>query len=88
MLHGSVTVTFHGTKVWDIESRQEPAPQRRPAQDDRRRQAGCVTQSPSTGFDVTVTRVFKKAGKTMRTSNFTTHYIPEDKVTCTHPDAN
>jgi hypothetical protein len=49
---------------------------------------GCVTQSPSTGFDVTVTRIFKKAGKTIRSSTFTTHYIPEDKVTCTHPDAN
>jgi vancomycin resistance protein YoaR len=86
--NGSVTVTFHGTKVWDIDSVKSPrrnVVQPRAIVDDR---PGCVTQSPSTGFDVTVTRVFKKAGKTIRTSSFTTHYIPEDKVTCTHPNAN
>jgi vancomycin resistance protein YoaR len=86
--NGSVTVTFHGTKVWDIDSVKSPrrnVVQPRTIVDDR---PGCVTQSPSTGFDVTVTRVFKKAGKTIRTSSFTTHYIPEDKVTCTHPNAN
>ena len=84
----SITVTFHGTKVWDIESIKGPrrnVVQPKTIVDDR---PGCVTQSPSTGFDVTVTRVFKKSGKTIRTSTFNTHYIPEDKVTCTHPDAD
>lgn len=84
----SITVTFHGTKVWDIESVKGPrrnVVQPKTIVDDR---PGCVTQSPSTGFDVTVTRVFKKGGKTVRTSNFSTHYIPEDKVTCTHPSAS
>ena len=83
-----MTVTFHGTKVWDIESVKSPrrnVVQPKTIVDDK---PGCVTQSPSTGFDVTVTRVFKKAGKTIRSSTFTTHYIPEDKVTCTHPNAN
>ena len=82
----SITVTFHGTKVWDIESVKGPrrnVVQPKTIVDDR---PGCVTQSPSTGFDVTVTRVFKKGGRTVRTSNFSTHYIPEDKVTCTHPE--
>jgi vancomycin resistance protein YoaR len=85
--NGSVTVTFHGTKVWDVESVKSPrrnVVQPRTIVDDR---PGCVTQSPSAGFDVTVTRIFKRAGKTVRSSNFTTHYIPEDKVTCTHPQA-
>ena len=86
--NGSVTVTFHGTKVWDIQSIKSPrrnVVQPKTIVDDK---PGCVTQSPSTGFDVTVTRVFKKAGKTIRSSTFTTHYIPEDKVTCTHPAAS
>ncbi|SDO58545.1 Vancomycin resistance protein YoaR, contains peptidoglycan-binding and VanW domains [Pedococcus dokdonensis] len=86
--NGSVTVTFHGTKVWDIEAVKGPRRnivQPRTIVDDK---PGCVTQTPSTGFDVTVSRIFKKAGKTVRTSTFSTHYIPEDKVTCTHPDAN
>jgi vancomycin resistance protein YoaR len=85
---GSVTVTFHGTMVWDVEAVKGPrrnVKQPRTIVDDK---PGCVTQSPSTGFDVTVSRIFKKAGKTVRTSTFNTHYIPEDKVTCTHPDAN
>jgi vancomycin resistance protein YoaR len=83
----SITVTFHGTKVWDIESVKGPrrnVVQPKTIVDGR---PGCVPQTPSTGFDVTVTRVFKKGGKTVRTSNFSTHYIPEDKVTCTHPSA-
>lgn len=81
----SITVTFHGTKVWDIDSIKGPrrnVVQPKTIIDNK---PGCVTQSPSEGFDVTVTRVFKKAGKTVRTSSFSTHYIPEDKVTCTNP---
>ena len=83
----SITVTFHGTKVWDIEAIKGPrrnVVQPKTIVDDR---PGCVPQTASTGFDVTVTRVFKKAGKTVKTSSFNTHYIPEDKVTCTHPSA-
>nr|WP_272955434.1 VanW family protein [Pedococcus badiiscoriae] len=83
----SITVTFHGTKVWDIESVKGPrrnVVQPKTIVDNR---PGCVPQSPSVGFDVTVARVFKKAGTTVRTSTFSTHYIPEDQVTCTHPSA-
>ena len=86
--NGSVTVTFHGTKVWDIEAVKGPrrnVVQPRTIVDDK---PGCVTQTPSAGFDVTVTRIFKKAGKVIRSSNFSTHYIPEDKVTCTNPGAS
>ena len=82
---GSVTVTFHGTKVWDIESVKGPrrnVVQPKQIVDDKK---GCVAQSPTPGFDVTVSRIFKKAGKVIRTSQFSTHYIPEDHVTCTNP---
>jgi vancomycin resistance protein YoaR len=83
----ALTVTFHGVKVWEIEAVKGPrrnVVQPKTITDDR---PTCVPQSPSPGFDVTVTRVFKKNGRTVRTSQFNTHYIPEDKVTCTHPDA-
>ena len=83
----SVTVTFHGTKVWDIAASKGPrrnVVQPRTIVDDR---ASCVPQTPTPGFDVTVTRIFKKAGKQVKTSTFNTHYIPEDKVTCTNPSA-
>jgi vancomycin resistance protein YoaR len=83
----AVTVTFYGTKVWDIASVKGPrrnVVQPRRIVDDR---PGCIPQSPAPGFDVTVTRVFKKNGATVKTSTFTTHYIPEDSVRCTHPQA-
>jgi vancomycin resistance protein YoaR len=83
----SVTVTFHGTKVWDVEAVKGPrrnVVQPKRITDDR---ASCVPQTPTPGFDVTVTRIFKKAGKQVKTSTFNTHYIPEDDVRCTHPKA-
>ena len=39
------------------------------------------------GFDVTVTRIIRQNGAEIKRENVSTHYDPEDKVTCTHPDA-
>ena len=78
-----LTVTFFGTKTWDIEAVKGPrrnVVQPKTIVDDR---PGCVPQSPSPGFDVTVTRIFKKGGVQVRTSRFNTHYLPEDGVKCT-----
>jgi len=78
-----LTVTFFGTKKWDIEAVKGPrrnVVQPKTIVDDRQ---GCVPQSPNPGFDVTVTRIFKKNGVQVRTSTFNTHYRPEDGVTCT-----
>ena len=82
-----ITVTFFGTRTWDIEAVK--GPRRNVAQpgnivDGR---PGCVPQAPTPGFDVTVTRIFKKNGAQVKTSTFETHYIPEDNVQCTHPAA-
>lgn len=48
----------------------------------------CVSQSPTPGFSVDITRTFVKDGKTAKTSSFTTTYDPQDDVTCTHPEAD
>ena len=83
----SITVTFYGTKIWDVQAVKGPrrnVKQPRTIVDDR---PTCVPQTPTPGFDVTVTRILKKAGVTVRTSQFSTHYIPEDDVRCTHPQA-
>ncbi|MEO6143069.1 MAG: VanW family protein [Dermatophilaceae bacterium] len=82
-----LTVTFFGTKTWDVEAVKGPrrnVVQPKNIVDSR---AGCVPQSPTPGFDVTVTRIFKKNGAQVKTSTFNTHYIPEDNVQCTHPSA-
>ena len=78
-----LTVTFFGTKKWDIEAVKGPrrnVVQPKTIVDDRQ---GCLPQSPNPGFDVTVTRIFKKNGAQVRTSTFNTHYRPEDGVKCT-----
>lgn len=41
-----------------------------------------MAQSAAEGFDVTVTRVVKKGGRTVETRDFVTHYIAEDQVNC------
>ena len=83
----AVTVELWGTKTFDVESIK--GPRRNIVQpgaivDDK---PTCVTQSPMPGFDVTVTRIIRKNGAEVKRENVSTHYDPEDKVTCTHPDA-
>ena len=45
------------------------------------------SMSKQDGFDVTVGRIFKQGGKVVKTEYLTTHYIPEDLVICTNPNA-
>ena len=83
----SVTVTFYGTKTWDVQATKGPRRnivKPKKIVDDK---PTCVPQEPTPGFDVTVTRIFKKGGAEVKRSSFNTHYIPEDDVTCTHPKA-
>lgn len=84
---GQVTVAFYGTKKWDITASKGPRRNIIPFKKITDASADCVTQTPTPGFDVTVTRFFKQGGSTVRTENFNTHYIPEDDVNCTHPDS-
>ena len=77
-----LTVSFFGTKTWDIEAVKGPrrnVVQPKTIADGR---LGCVAQAPTPGFDVTVMRIFKKNGVQVKTSSFNTHYLPENTVTC------
>lgn len=83
----AVTVELWGTDTFDVESVKGPRRnivQPRTIVDD---EPGCVTQSPMVGFDVTVTRIISQGGREVKRENVSTHYDPEDKVTCTHPDS-
>ena len=83
----AVTVELWGTKTFDVESIKGPRRnlvEPKSIVDD---QPGCVTQSPMPGFDVTVTRIIRQNGAEIKRENVSTHYDPEDKVTCTHPDS-
>ena len=88
----SITVTFWGTKHYDIESVSgerrnvvEPAVQNQP--DD----GTCKPQAGQQGFDITVTRVFHPVGSTqvLKQQDFHTHYKAEPVIHCmpaTAPD--
>ena len=77
-----ITVSLWGTKVWDIEATKGPRTNVRQPQSIRDPADDCISQSPNVGFDVKVGRVFVRGGATVRTEQFFTRYIPEDKVVC------
>jgi vancomycin resistance protein YoaR len=81
----SLTVTFYGTKRYDIESissdrynLREPVVQEKP--DD----GSCKPQAGSTGFDITVTRVFRDPASEaeVKREDFRTRYAAEPRITC------
>jgi vancomycin resistance protein YoaR len=87
---GTITVTFYGTKRYEIESIsgnrvnvREPAVQEKP--DD----GTCHSQAGAQGFDITVTRVFRdlSSGAEIKRENFRTHYAAEPIIRCIPPAA-
>jgi len=83
----NLTVTFLGTKAWDIEAVKGPRRNVTQPQSIADARPDCVPQSAAPGFDVTVTRIFKKGGSVVRTGQLNTHYLPENNVQCTSPAA-
>ncbi|SFL09313.1 VanW family protein [Geodermatophilus ruber] len=84
----SLTVSFYGTKHYDIESissnrynLRQPVVQEKP--DD----GSCRPQGGSTGFDITVTRVFRDpaSGAEVRREDFQTRYAAEPVIRCVPP---
>jgi vancomycin resistance protein YoaR len=82
---GAITVTFWGTQHYDIESvsgerynYSEPETQRKPDDGD------CAEQEGSSGFDISVTRVFRPVGGggVMREEVFNTRYDAVPEVIC------
>jgi vancomycin resistance protein YoaR len=82
---GSLTVTFYGTKRYEIESLTSnrydvtaPAVQEKP--DD----GSCTPAAGSAGFSVTVTRVFRDlaSGAEVRREDFRTRYAAQPTVRC------
>ncbi|MGY1616280.1 VanW family protein [Geodermatophilus sp. SYSU D00691] len=81
----SLTVTFWGTRHYEIESISSDRRNiRQPAVIEKPDDGNCTPQSGSTGFDITVTRVFQdlNTGAEIRRENFNTHYAAEDIIRC------
>ncbi|MBN1093185.1 VanW family protein [Blastococcus sp. TML/M2B] len=85
----ALTVTFYGTKRYDIESisseRRNP---RQPAVIDKVDNGNCTRQSGVPGFDITVTRVFKDpaTGREIKREDFQTRYNAEAVINCVPPE--
>src|SRR4029453_17413402 len=77
-----VHVSFWSTKVWDIEAGKSQRSNYRSPQTIHDPSPGCVEQEASSGFDVSVQRIFKKNGATVKTETFHTTYMAEDRVVC------
>jgi vancomycin resistance protein YoaR len=87
---GSITVTFYGTKRYEIEAIEGPRTNHRePAVQDKVDDGNCTPQSGVPGFDVTVTRIFRDlgTGAEIRRENFQTHYAAEAVIHCIPPDS-
>ncbi|MQA31979.1 VanW family protein [Modestobacter roseus] len=87
---GSITVTFWGTRYYDIESiSSDRRNLRAPAQQEKIDDGNCTPQSGSTGFDITVTRVFQdlNTGAELRREAFDTRYAAEAIIRCVPPPA-
>jgi vancomycin resistance protein YoaR len=81
----SLTVTFYGTKRYDIQSiSSERYNIREPVVQDKPDSPTCKPQSGSTGFDITVTRVFRDltSGAELRREDFKTRYAAEPIINC------
>ncbi|RBY90869.1 vanomycin resistance protein VanB [Blastococcus sp. TF02A-26] len=82
---GSLTVTFYGTKRYEIEAVEGPRTNfREPAVLERPDDGTCIAQSGVRGFDVTVTRIFRdlQTGAEIRRETFRTSYAAEAVITC------
>ncbi len=82
---GTITVTFWGTKRFDIESStSERFNLRQPVVQEKPDDGSCASQGGSTGFDVVVTRTFNDpaTGAEIRRQDFRTRYAAEPVIRC------
>ncbi|GAA2493086.1 VanW family protein [Terrabacter carboxydivorans] len=86
---GNVHGRVWSTKTWDVTSVKGPRRNIVPPRTIRNDTLKCYPQQPNPGFDVTVTRQWRRPGSTdlVRSEPVTTHYVPEDHIICTNPRA-
>jgi vancomycin resistance protein YoaR len=84
-VHGRVW----STKTWDIRSVKGPRRNVVPPKTIRSDSLKCYPQQANPGFDVTVTRQWYRPGSStlVKSEAVSTHYVPEDRIICTNPDA-
>jgi len=81
----SITVSFFGTKRYDVESVTGERRRLRPFGIEYVTRDDCTPTAGEYGFDITVTRVFKSGGRVVKTEDFETRYLPEPNFICGPP---
>lgn len=84
---GKVTVQMFSTKVWDIDSKTSGRYATTPPQTRTLSTPDCEPHTGWSGFQVDVTRIFRKHGESTvdHTEKFHTVYTPSDTVRCEAP---
>ncbi|WP_192809451.1 VanW family protein [Actinomadura rudentiformis] len=78
----SITVTFWGTKRYDIESKSSNRYAVRAFESKTESGPKCTPMPGAEGFRIDVWRIFKQDGKVVRRQKFHTNYLPEPRITC------
>ncbi|MDT7571937.1 MAG: hypothetical protein QOE05_2111 [Actinomycetota bacterium] len=82
----SITVTFWGTKRYDVESVSGPRTRVKPFGKEYVDRPDCTPSEGAEGFDIVVTRIFKDlSGNVLRREPFRTRYLPEPHFICGPP---
>jgi vancomycin resistance protein YoaR len=81
----SITVTFWGTKRYEIESVTGPRTRVRPFGKEYVDRPDCTAAKGAEGFDIVVTRIFKVGGQVVKREPFKTRYLPEPNFICGKP---
>ena len=82
---GSITVTFWGTKRYEVESvSSDRYNVRTPVVQEKPDDGNCKAQAGANGFDITVTRIFEDpvTKAQIRTEDFNTRYAAEPVIRC------
>ena len=79
---GQVHARMWSTKVWEIRAGKSERRNIEQPETITDTSDDCTGQSPTVGFDVTVTRTFVRDGATQRTEEFVTRYNPADRIVC------
>ncbi|MQA96640.1 MAG: vanomycin resistance protein VanB [Streptosporangiales bacterium] len=82
-----LTVTFWGTKRYDIESQSSKPYDIKNFKSIDDNDKDCIPMPGAKGFTIKVWRIFKNDGAEVKREEFRTVYQPEPKVTCTHKAA-
>ena len=85
--NSSLSVSLYGTRKYGVESITGPRSNVKnfAIYDDD--SPTCIHQDGVVGFDIDVTRILKTAGVEVKREVIHTHYVPEDRISCTNPEA-